>query len=88
MVRVMGIEPTPQAWEAHVLPLNYTRSLAAGGYLERVFSATQILVSNGLRDHAWNAGKPIEFWQKELAASSDGLLASPRLRGYSLVVKL
>ena len=26
VVRVMGIEPTPQAWEAHVLPLNYTRS--------------------------------------------------------------
>ena len=25
MVRVEGIEPSPQAWEAHVLPLNYTR---------------------------------------------------------------
>lgn len=24
--RVMGIEPTYQAWEAGVLPLNYTRS--------------------------------------------------------------
>ena len=24
-IRVMGIEPTPQAWEARVLPLNYTR---------------------------------------------------------------
>ena len=23
--RVMGIEPTSQAWEARVLPLNYTR---------------------------------------------------------------
>ena len=23
----MGIEPTPQAWEAGVLPLNYTRAL-------------------------------------------------------------
>lgn len=23
--RVMGIEPTPAAWEAAVLPLNYTR---------------------------------------------------------------
>jgi hypothetical protein len=21
----MGIEPTPQAWEARILPLNYTR---------------------------------------------------------------
>ena len=27
MERVMGIEPTYQAWEARVLPLNYTRSL-------------------------------------------------------------
>ena len=25
LVRVTGIEPVPQAWEAHVLPLNYTR---------------------------------------------------------------
>ena len=24
--RVMGIEPTSKAWEAFVLPLNYTRS--------------------------------------------------------------
>ncbi len=24
--RVMGIEPTLEAWEAAVLPLNYTRS--------------------------------------------------------------
>ena len=24
--RVMGIEPTYQAWEARVLPLNYTRN--------------------------------------------------------------
>jgi hypothetical protein len=23
--RVKGIEPSPQAWEARVLPLNYTR---------------------------------------------------------------
>jgi len=27
MERVKGIEPSPQAWEAHVLPLNYTRSM-------------------------------------------------------------
>ncbi len=24
--RVMGVEPTPSAWKAEVLPLNYTRS--------------------------------------------------------------
>ena len=28
--RVMGIEPTYQAWEARVLPLNYTREEQAG----------------------------------------------------------
>ncbi|MDF3054924.1 MAG: hypothetical protein K0Q74_831 [Gammaproteobacteria bacterium] len=28
MERVMGIEPTLSAWEAEVLPLNYTRELA------------------------------------------------------------
>ena len=27
MERVMGIEPTLKAWEASVLPLNYTRDL-------------------------------------------------------------
>jgi hypothetical protein len=26
MERVMGIEPTLSAWEAEVLPLNYTRA--------------------------------------------------------------
>ena len=29
MERVMGIEPTPSAWEAEVLPLNYTRVRAS-----------------------------------------------------------
>ena len=27
MERVMGIEPTFEAWEAPVLPLNYTRGM-------------------------------------------------------------
>ena len=31
MERVMGIEPTRPAWKAGVLPLNYTRILAAIG---------------------------------------------------------
>jgi hypothetical protein len=30
MERVMGIEPTFEAWEAPVLPLNYTRRMAEG----------------------------------------------------------
>jgi hypothetical protein len=29
MERVMGIEPTFEAWEAPVLPLNYTRKMVA-----------------------------------------------------------
>jgi hypothetical protein len=28
MERVKGIEPSSKAWEAFVLPLNYTRALA------------------------------------------------------------
>ena len=26
----MGIEPTPSAWKAEVLPLNYTRTVVEG----------------------------------------------------------
>ena len=32
--RVMGIEPTPSAWKAEVLPLNYTRSILEGAGFE------------------------------------------------------
>ena len=28
----MGIEPTPSAWKAEVLPLNYTRKLVGAGF--------------------------------------------------------
>ena len=31
--RVMGIEPTLEAWEAAVLPLNYTRPSVNAGVL-------------------------------------------------------
>ena len=31
MERVMGIEPTPSAWKAEVLPLNYTRAEVVEG---------------------------------------------------------
>ena len=30
--RVKGIEPSYQAWEACVLPLNYTRMVGRGGF--------------------------------------------------------
>ena len=33
--RVMGIEPTPEAWEAAVLPLNYTRRLKLNNHYTR-----------------------------------------------------
>jgi hypothetical protein len=39
MERVMGIEPTPPAWEAGVLPLNYTRSKV---YYITVHEGTQV----------------------------------------------
>ena len=32
MERVMGIEPTPSAWKAEVLPLNYTRYINHLGF--------------------------------------------------------
>jgi hypothetical protein len=42
MERVMGIEPTLVAWEATVLPLNYTR-------LRRVMIAEALVVIEVLR---------------------------------------
>ena len=36
MERVMGIEPTYQAWEARVLPLNYTRTVTVYSRLQEV----------------------------------------------------
>jgi hypothetical protein len=30
--RVMGIEPTPTAWKAVVLPLNHTRKMTGEGF--------------------------------------------------------
>ena len=45
--RVMGIEPTYAAWEAAVLPLNYTRTLrclyhAAGVFAQRLARARRV----------------------------------------------
>ena len=37
--RVMGIEPTYQAWEAGVLPLNYTRMASHFVLLKNIKSA-------------------------------------------------
>ena len=49
MERVKGIEPSSQAWEAHVLPLNHTR--LAGGtnlYQGLTLAATVRLWSRGV----------------------------------------
>jgi hypothetical protein len=48
--RVMGIEPTLSAWEAEVLPLNYTRSYTLivsilGGVAKRFSQSSWIFVS-------------------------------------------
>ena len=37
--RVMGIEPTLEAWEAAVLPLNYTRKLLTETYVRDATAA-------------------------------------------------
>ena len=50
--RVMGIEPTSKAWEAFVLPLNYTRkkkrSDAARSRLSNI--KAMFLIARGLYD--------------------------------------
>ena len=38
----MGIEPTPLAWEAKVLPLNYTRLGEKSGHCNQPFFKSQI----------------------------------------------
>ena len=47
MERVKGIEPSSQAWEARVLPLNHTRSLNLLLYF-LTFSATDPQEKNAL----------------------------------------
>ena len=40
--RVMGIEPTYAAWEAAVLPLNYTRSLPVLAWWPQAFLGSRL----------------------------------------------
>jgi hypothetical protein len=42
----MGIEPTPEAWEAAVLPLNYTR-LRNEAYHKRLADSVNTALCNG-----------------------------------------
>jgi hypothetical protein len=53
--RVMGIEPTPQAWEARVLPLNYTRDTC---YIEPF--ARQAIRKTGFLVFLWVAGEKLK----------------------------
>ena len=43
--RVMGIEPTPSAWKAEVLPLNYTRRSGGGGRIRTYEGISQQIYS-------------------------------------------
>lgn len=43
MERAMGIEPTPEAWEASVLPLNYTRLYATPILLQNIIQNERVL---------------------------------------------
>ena len=41
----MGIEPTPSAWKAEVLPLNYTRRGGGGGRIRTYEGISQQIYS-------------------------------------------
>ena len=58
MERVMGIEPTPSAWKAEVLPLNYTRLSGGGGRIrtyegisQQIYSLPPLAAWVSLRGH-------------------------------------
>jgi hypothetical protein len=44
LVRVAGIEPAFQAWEARILPLNYTRKLAAEAKIRAAFCEIKVIL--------------------------------------------
>ncbi len=44
----MGIEPTFEAWEAPVLPLNYTRITGTGDYITALLSCLGLFQGLGL----------------------------------------
>ena len=66
MERVKGIEPSSQAWEAHVLPLNHTRTKHVNVY-HRLHGDTR-------RDFAGPASAI-----GSIGASADGVANHPRL---------
>ena len=62
MERVMGIEPTLAAWEAAVLPLNYTRTALSfyggtkGPAINGPYSGKIIVISNRVVTTVGNGG--------------------------------
>ena len=67
----MGIEPTSSAWEAEVLPLNYTR---------RMLGCPAILQSDGVTSHGrvveeWVPGRFVQYLHKK--AGLTGLQVLP-----------
>jgi hypothetical protein len=56
--RVMGIEPTLVAWEATVLPLNYTRDRQTRGRRHRPFRGSEMVHPPPELDNHRPAGGP------------------------------
>src|SRR5437867_6384996 len=48
MERVKGIEPSSQAWEAHVLPLNHTRNVWSGYLFNRISRESKFVSSTAM----------------------------------------
>jgi hypothetical protein len=64
--RVKGIEPSPKAWEAFVLPLNYTRALGSWAlHIRALFllaSAKQSWSAEFLPRSMKILGEKMHFW--------------------------
>ncbi len=52
----MGIEPTSEAWEASILPLNYTRNRGSLNILENHIISMEKMLSS---DYNYTSGKQV-----------------------------
>ena len=67
MERVKGIEPSSQAWEAHILPLNHTRT-AKPNFLKLIAEGRGRNGGVGLAQGGeQRATGHIQFWRKSAA---------------------
>jgi hypothetical protein len=55
---VKGIEPSSQAWEAHILPLNHTRVCSCGGWNTL---GCPVIQGMSFRDHSQGTGSTCFF---------------------------